>query len=400
MANRWSAHIGFTLAAMVLALSSAASGAAVTSATTTMTSSPSTLSTSETEAIKITPIDWRNEIKASDFKMRTRGEWVSPKVVADFPFDELIYSWNAHLPAKQGFRLYLKVGFAPSDESPWLYAGYWGAVKDLATTRTKPVFDRGEMDMDWLKLKNRAASYQFRVVEASTAPLTILPSLTVITTDNKPSAGQAVHASLSTKQNSVSAPVLDVPLRRQVESSGTVTPNRCQSAALASALEYYGKKVNLEDIVALTYDPEYCYPGIWPRVIGAANQFGFDGSIERFRDWASVREALAANKMILCSIRLSKGECKSPPYEEMGNHIVVLNGVTDDGRVVVTDSFLGKSGRGYRCQWLLKDFEKIWMQTKNGVALVINPPKDAPVHAVKDLPPFPANREMAVGDDH
>ena len=91
-----------------------------------------------------------------------------------------------------------------------------------------------------------------------------------------------------------------------------------------------------------------------------------------------MRAALARNEVVLCSIRMKKGECKEPPYESMGNHIVALNGVTDDGRVVVTDSFLAKSGRGYRCQWLVEDFEKIWMKTKNGVAMVIEPPAASP----------------------
>ena len=176
--------------------------------------------------------------------------------------------------------------------------------------------------------------------------------------------------------------------------------DRCQSAALASAMEYYGKSVLLEDIVQYTNDPEYDYPGIWPRVIGAAREFGFEGYVDRFRDWASVRRTLAENKMILCSIRMREGDCQAPPYASMGNHIVVLCGVTDDGRVVVTDSALGKSGRGYLCQWLQSDFETVWMRTKGGVAMVICPPEGAEERRVGDLAPFPMKREFPTGDDH
>ena len=69
-------------------------------------------------------------------------------------------------------------------------------------------------------------------------------------------------------------------------------------------------------------------------------------------------------------------------------------------RVVVTDSALGKSGRGYLCQWLQSDFEKVWMRTKGGVAMVICPPAGAVVRAVTNLPPFPKDRTFPVGDDH
>ena len=329
---------------------------------------------------------------------RRAGEWLSPEVTAPFPFDELIYSWNLRLPKGQGFRLHLQAGFGGADKSPWLYAGYWGEVKDPVTSRPKPRFDRGEVDMDWLKLKERAVSYQFKVVEASTASLTVLPSLTVVTTDNHPTP--EVIARHGANATTAPARLLDLPFRRQMDSAGNITPNRCQSAALATALEYYGKAIPLEKIVAQTWDPEYNYPGLWPRVVAAANEFGFDGRIERFRDWGAVRAALARNEVILCSIRMKKGECKEPPYESMGNHIVALNGVTDDGRVVVTDSFLAKSGRGYRCQWLAEDFERIWMRTKNGVAMVIEPPAGFTAPLMPPLPPFPAGREPITGDDH
>jgi hypothetical protein len=176
--------------------------------------------------------------------------------------------------------------------------------------------------------------------------------------------------------------------------------DRCQSAALASALEYFGKSVPLEDITRFTYDPEYNYPGLWPRVIAAAGEHGYDGYIERFRDWEQVRQALAENKIILCSMRMKEGDCEAPPYPSMGNHIVALCGVTDDGRVVVTDSFLGKSGKGYLCQWLQSDFETVWMRTKGGIAMVICPPAGAVERRVADLPPFPAERAFPIGDDH
>lgn len=348
-----------------------------------------------------TPVDWRGRIAAAEFAKAGEGEWVSPEVKPPFAFDELIYSWNVRLPEGEGFRVYLKAGFAAGDDSPWLYGGHWGAVKDLETSRAKPRFDRGEVDMDWLKLKEKAVMFRFKVEGASTAPLTVLPSLAVVATDNRPSPELAAHAAETAKAaKKHPARLLDLPFRRQMDSSGTITPNRCQSAALATALEYYGKAIPLEDIVRPTFDPEYNYPGVWPRVIGAAGLFGFDGYIDRFRDWDSVRAALAENKVILCSIRMKEGDCKEPPYDSMGHHIVALNGVTDDGRVVVTDSFLAKSGRGYRCQWLIQDFEKIWMKTKNGVSLVICPPAGAQPREIKDLPPFPAGREPITGDDH
>jgi hypothetical protein len=273
-------------------------------------------------------------------------------------------------------------------------------MKDPVTSRSIPTFPQGVVDMDWLKLKQKAETYQFKVEQASTAPLTVLPSFNIITTDNKPTPELAAQFKETTPTQSLTRRVLDLPFRRQMDSKGNLTPSRCQSAALATAMQYYGTSVPLELIVAKIFDPEYDYPGLWPRVIAAAHDFGYDGYIDRFRDWDRVRQALAEHKILLCSIRMKKGECKEPPYESMGNHIVALNGITDDGRVVVTDSALGKSERGYRCQWLMEDFEKIWMRTKNGVTMVIAPPANANVREILGLDTFTYGRLDIPGDDH
>jgi hypothetical protein len=346
-----------------------------------------------------TPGDWRHRIPASAFQQTGEGEWTSVLVQPDFRFDELVYSWHLHRPGDT-FRLYLQIRFAPGDETEWLYAGCWGALTNRIVNRARPAFDRGVLDMDWLKLKAKAAAFRFKVVAAGTAPLTAPPELTVIATDNHPSAAEASRLRARASASRVRGRVLDVPLRRQFDSRGTRLIDRCQSAALASAMAYFGKSIPLEAIVQYTFDPEYNYPGLWPRVTGAAQEFGFDGYIERFRNWDDVRRALAENKILLCSMRMKEGECQSPPYPSMGNHIVALCGVTDDGRVVVTDSFLGKSGRGYLCQWLRSDFEKVWMRTKGGIAMVICPPAGANERQVKELPPFPQDRAFPVGDDH
>ena len=340
------------------------------------------------------PLDWRHRIPASAFNKTATGEWTSPLVQPAFAFEELIYSWHLNQPGDT-FRLYLQVVFGPSDQTDWLYAGFWGAVTNGITNRQRPTFERGVLDMDFLKLTTKATGVRFKVAAAGTNDLAAPPALTVVATDNHPEA--SAHR---VQPEQLSAPVLDVPLRRQLNSQGVWMKDHCQSAALASAMQYYGKSVLLESVVRFTDDPEYNYPGIWPRVIGAAQEFGYDGYIERFRDWNAVRRALLENKIILCSIRLKEGDCKSPPYASMGNHIVALCGVTDDGRVVVTDSALGKSGRGHLCQWLQSDFETVWMQTKGGVAMVICPPAGAVERRVVNLPPFPKDRVFPTGDDH
>ena len=345
------------------------------------------------QAVSGRPIDWRLTVPASKFKRAADGNWTTGHLKPAFAFDELIYSWNSHLSPQQGWRLYLRVRSEQGDYSPWLYGGCWGKVQPGAK-RVEPVFEWGKVAMDQLLLKRRAKSFQFKIVEELGTRLHEAPSFTVVTTDNPPTPALAAHYA----SRGTSAPptvILDLPLRRQADSKGTPIPDRCQSAALATAMEYFNKPVGLEDIVPLTFDVEYDYPGIWPRTIGAGIQFGFEAYIDRFRDWDYVKKTVAENKVILCSIKMLPGDYKAPPYPQIGGHIVALNGVTEDGRVVVTDSALWKENRGYCLQWYKEDFEKVWMQAKGGVGMVICPPPQAKMKVIKDVPPFPADRLKA-----
>ena len=339
------------------------------------------------------PVDARGFISPHQFRDWGEGEWISQVKRAKFPYDELIYSWSARLPEGEGFRAYLRAGFSQGKATPWIYAGYWGNV-NLIENRKLPEFDEGRIEYDQLLLNRKANTYQFKIVSEGEKPLSILPSFHIIYTDNSPSS--KTRETLNVQANPEPHPeiVFDLPLNAQKDSNGNRMVGRCQSAALSTALEFFGRKYDLEKIVEWTDDPEYQKNGIWPKTVGAGVQLGFDAYIDRFRDWQHVRETLMKNRVILCSITMPKdGDYIAPPYSSMTGHIVALNGITDDGRVVVTDSALIRDQRGYLCQWLKEDFEKIWMINKGGVGMVICPPPGFSPRLVENLPEFPKDRK-------
>ncbi len=334
-------------------------------------------------------MDYRQKMKAAGWEPAEEGvhqtDWSKPA----FPFDELIYSWSAKLEDGEGFRVYLQVKMQDESESPWLYGGYWGEVQKIEEDRKNPTFDHGTVYMDQLILKKKASEFRFSIKSTGSEELKNFPDLYVITSDNDRVAELENYG--PTDRTEFESVIYDLPLRKQEDSKGNYTPDRCQSAAVASAMEYFGTSLNLEDIIAWTNDDEYDYPGIWPRTLGAATQQGFEAYIDRFRNWDRVLKTLEEGKIILCSIEFGediKG-VEYPPYPRIGGHIVVLNGITDDGRVVITDSALGENEKGYRCQWLRKDFEKVWMLSKGGVGMVVAPPDDFEKQMIDELPEFP-----------
>ena len=359
----------------------------------------SRVETSPPEPVTPPPIDSEYRIESTEYETTGDGTWLSPSIQTQFPFDECAYYWNVRLERGEGFRLYLQVGFGEDDVSPWLYAGYWGTIKPYNGKRENPEFEYGVLKQDWLFLTRKAANIRFKVVDEGKVPLKTLPALGIIATDNTPTPELVAMYTDKEAETLDTTIVFDIPLRKQQDSRGNRMPERCQSAALASAMQYFGTSVSLEQIVCFTTDPEYKSFGIWPRTINAAYEHGFDAYLDRFRTWNHVRDTLMENKVILCSITMPReGDYIAPPYKSMGGHIVALNGITNDGRVIVTDSANLSKEDGYQLQWLREDFEKIWMKTKGGVGMVICPPPGAEKRFVQDIPPFP--RPIPVNDKH
>lgn len=359
-------------------------------------SSPLLAEDSADEKAAIAPIDARGIVPAESFKKSGETDWLSSVITPAFPFDETIYSWAIKIPDGEGFRMYLQFTFDDGSKTEWQYGGFWGKVKPFDGKRTEPKFPEGKIEMDQVLLNKRANSFQIKVVSEGDKSLSAAPSFHVITTDNKPTKEQAEKFATVHTMQAYAPKVMNLPLRKQQNSKGIDTPDRCQSAALATAMQFFGKPVNLEDIIAWTNDPEYDYPGIWPRTVGTAAQNGFDAYIDRFRTWDDVKATVDKNRIILISQtmpRKPKGYYEDPPYSHLGGHIVALNGWTADGRIIVTDSALPRNDEGYMVQWLPQDLEKIWMKTKGGVGMVIVPPADAKIDLFTgELPEFPKGR--------
>lgn len=334
--------------------------------------------------------DQRIDVPSSAFQPLEEGSWQTGWTSAPQPYDELIYSWGLSLPEGQGVRFALQVQFEDGTNSEWLYAGYWGEVTSQVTDRQIPTFEDGKLDYDQLLLKKPAVAFRYRAESAGAVPLTLLPSLRVVTTDNRIKATSPGAPTLAIPR------VLDLPLRLQRSSTGEKMPDRCQSAAVATAMEFYGKTLKLEDIVAMTNDPEYNLAGIWPRTVGAAAQEGFSAYIDRFRDWDDVVRTLNERKVILCSITMPlKGDYIDPPYRKISGHIVALAGLSPDGSIVyVTDSALSEANEGYLTPWYREDFEKIWLARKGGVGMVIVPPEGAEIRYAEALPNLIPRRKV------
>src|SRR3954449_10755989 len=93
------------------------------------------------------------------------GAWTSPETATDFPFTELIPSWNVTTAAGTGVRVDVRVRQRPllgqPRWSPWLYTGSWGQVPPRE--RRTVSFEHGVVNVDNLVLDRPAEAFQVRV---------------------------------------------------------------------------------------------------------------------------------------------------------------------------------------------------------------------------------------------
>ena len=182
----------------------------------------------------LTPIDASATIAPEEFTVAGEDVWMTDSVKAPFKFDELIYSWQIKISENEGFRLYIQVSFDNGDESPWLYAGYWGDVPTVTEKRENPAFDDGYIAMDQLLMEKKACRWQFKLESKGEKSLTVFPELTVITTDNHPTEELVKEFGWMPSGEYVAPKLLKLPFRAQASSEGEYLPDRCQSAAVDS----------------------------------------------------------------------------------------------------------------------------------------------------------------------
>src|SRR5262245_53631897 len=99
-----------------------------------------------------------------------RGTWTGPETVADFPFTELVPSWNVVTPKDTGAFFQIRTRDAKSRKwSPWLFVGRWGRTVNARLDERLPndritrfTYGAVRNEMPLVLLSQPADAYQVR----------------------------------------------------------------------------------------------------------------------------------------------------------------------------------------------------------------------------------------------
>lgn len=306
-----------------------------------------------------------------------RGEWTSPVLQADFPFLEIVPSWNVQTPSETGARLELRVRLVGAkDWSPWLFLGSWGKTlsKDARVTR----FADGRVIIDFLTLRKPADAFQLKVeFQSFTTDVKQTPSIRRLA---------AVYSGVvnDSALRSRVAPVpqltgawardLPVPFRTQKDAAKALRGEICSPTSTSMVCAYWGADRPTEENALAIFDADYDMFGNWGRAVQRAADLGLDAWITRFRNWDQVKAQIEQGQPIIASIQFEKGTFPSNVLDSTDGHLIVIRGFTPGGDVIVNDP--ASRDRGEMAVYRADELGQAWF-SHGGTAYILR----APVHA-------------------
>jgi hypothetical protein len=303
------------------------------------------------------------------------GTWTSPEMTPQFPFKNLLPSWNVLTPPETGVQVDARARDAATGQwTDWLYMGAWG--REAYESERKFASGAASIDVDEMILTRPADAYQVRVrlfnFDVENRALT--PRVRRIAVSYSGTPGGA--AKLDQLPTDGWARDLKVPFRAQGDPKLPL-PLRgkiCSPTSVSMVLAHWGADRPVVENALAIYDAEHEMFGNWGRAVARAGELGMDAWLTRFRSWEQVKAQVASGQPVIASIRFETGAFPSAVLPKTDGHLIVIRGFTPSGDVIVNDPASRERGNGavYRAD----ELAKAWFD-HGGVAYIIRPPANS-----------------------
>ncbi len=291
-------------------------------------------------------------------------------------FQMLVPSWNATTPPGTWVGI-LARALEASGWTKWYGMGDWAS--DTGTIQRHSVPGQsdanGHVDTDTLHLATPATGYQLEaILHGTTTAIPTISTLTATTFGGAEGSGD----------RSVWGTNLPVPARSQMLPAyqglgfGGGGEVWCSATSTSMLMAYWGNALgqsNLQQsvpaVAAGVYDYNYQGTGNWPFNIAYAANFGLQGSVMHFSNFASVEPWIAAKVPLAISVAFGPGELAGSPISSSPGHLIVVRGFTSTGDVIVNDPAVQADGMALTYQ--RAQLERAWQQGSTGIAYVVYP---------------------------
>lgn len=311
-----------------------------------------------------------------------RSAWyVSPEITPgkDKRFNEALVSWNIDINEQDPTSaavVQLQVGDSTQGFwSPWLSLGTAGsgAVSEgdysifFEDEQTKI---RGKVEIDIFSSKQHTFDRMRYRVRAFGSSAVAVRNIVITLSKTEPAGGKRPLAPAST---GAEIPRLGLPFFSQKTSDEKLAGRLCSPTSVTMVLNHAGARCTVQTVSERVYDKRFDLFGNWPSNVQAAWGMGVPGMLVRFDDFAQARAVLQAGVPIIASIRVEKGELPAAPYPSTDGHLIVVEGMTAAGDLLVLDPAVGDAAQGRRV-YPAKDMAKVWLNGSEGTAYLLSGP--------------------------
>lgn len=291
--------------------------------------------------------------------------YTSRVIHTEFPFNDLVPSWNVNVPEGTGFVVQIRVGRRAGDFwTDFYYLGRWGEAPQKAIK--KVVRDEnGAIDIDYLRSDQAFDRIQYRVLLVTTDPdhTPALRRFALAYSNTLDDAALAREHRSKVRPGAAArwTTRLPVPFRSQRDEDPKIAGSICSPTSVSMVMEYRGASQPTAHMAEIIWDEEYKIFGNWPRAVQGAYLFGVPGYLRRFGNWDEVRQQIAAGQPVIASIRVKELDgLRGAPYRRSNGHLLVIVGFDADGHVLVNDPAARTPEQGMAAYYL-EDMEKAWL---------------------------------------
>ena len=262
----------------------------------------------------------------------------SPELKAPIQWDELVLSWNGHVPAGSGLKFEVRA-LASERNSEFYTMGYWAedTAEQLRESVTGQKDEDGDVQTDTLSLKWLADRYQLRITFLGT------------NASARPRLRYVGASFLNTKKNFPAQPPnklawgrgLPVPERSQLSDPGG--RDWCSPTSVSMVLAYWSAvlkrpelNVELADAAGGIYDKNWPGTGNWSFNAAFAGKFdGMRAYVTRLADVAELETWVTARVPPVVSV--SYDLLHGRKQKQSNEHLVVCIGFTEKGDAIIND---------------------------------------------------------------
>ncbi len=302
----------------------------------------------------LTPSDFKNLKINKDLQV-----FVSKTIKTPFDFDSLVPSLNVIYKNKDAAVLVqcavkTEQGWSPLYKLFYLSKNYKKTFSDL-----KDKFISRKTDT--ILPRTKSAAFKLQITVLGSAKINLITA-TLTNRDIKHNTELSLE---SLGVTNIELPIK--PISQKEYKIKSLRNEICSPTSLTMALNYFGKKVNLDEVIKGVFDNGAKIYGTWPFNTAYAGELGLKCCVVRCSSLAQAEAEIYQARPLIISIEFKNGELKNAPVKQTEGHLVLLTGIDENGNFICMDP-AAKTAAQVRRIYSRKDLAKVWLKNKRGLA--------------------------------